>query len=307
MTRLEDLRQKRYLFVGGLHRSGTTVLGRMLGRNEACSGFFDTGAKMDEGQFLQDVYPPDTAFGSSGVFGLDARAHLTEASPLAAPAKAERLLSQWAEHWDMSKPWLVEKTPGNLLMARYLRAVAPSSAFVFITRHPVAVALATHRWSEVSLPVMIEHWLHAHRVMWRDLATLDRWVVVKYEALVADPAARMADICHAVGLPPGPVAEPVRPNVNAGYQAQFLTGGKGAYLHGGKPAGLAGGQKVSLVKRMKRGLRRRGFTVSSNPKEQRYIETLYGDRIAAAGYRVADFDAFERGVIRAGDTLPDVR
>jgi len=307
MTDVEEMRAKQYLFVGGLHRSGTTVLGRILGQNPACSGFFDTGAKMDEGQFLQDVYPPDTAYGSSGVFGFDARAHLTEDSPLATPENAARLLEQWSGHWDLSKPWLVEKTPGNLLMARYLRAVAPDSAFVFITRHPVAVALATHRWSEVSLPVMIEHWLHAHRLMWQDLATLDRWVVVKYEALVADPAARMADIAEAVGLPPGPVAETVRANVNAGYQKQFLSGGKGAYLHGAKPGGLIAGQKYSLVKRLKRGLRRRGFTVASNPREQAAIDRLYGERIAAAGYQVADFDAFERGVIRTGDALPDVR
>lgn len=307
MTDVEDMRAKQYLFVGGLHRSGTTMLGRILGQNPACSGFFDTGAKMDEGQFLQDVYPPDTAYGSSGVFGFDVRAHLTEDSPLATPEHAARLLEQWAGHWDLSKPWLVEKTPGNLLMARYLRAVAPDSAFVFITRHPVAVALATHRWSEVSLPVMIEHWLHAHRLMWQDLAKLDRWAVVKYEALVADPTARMADICDAVGLPAGPVAETVRANVNAGYQRQFLTGGKGAYLHGPKQGGFVQRQKYSLVKRMKRGLRRRGFTVSSNPREQATIARLYDDRIAAAGYQVADFDTFDRGVIRPGDPLPDVR
>ena len=57
--------------------------------------------------------------------------------------------------------------------ARYLRAIAPESSFVFIMRHPVVVAMATQRWSTVSLPVMIEHWFRAHRIMFEDLGHLD--------------------------------------------------------------------------------------------------------------------------------------
>ena len=58
--------ERRYVFVCGLHRSGTSVLGRNIARMENCTGFKDTGAIEDEGQFLQDVYPISKVYGGAG-------------------------------------------------------------------------------------------------------------------------------------------------------------------------------------------------------------------------------------------------
>jgi hypothetical protein len=46
---------KKYVFVGGHHRSGTSVLAFNIGRMENCTAFENTGVGMDEGQFLQNV------------------------------------------------------------------------------------------------------------------------------------------------------------------------------------------------------------------------------------------------------------
>jgi hypothetical protein len=288
-----DLSARNFIFVGGLHRSGTTLLGQVLGRHPQCSGFFDTGAEMDEGQWLQDVYPRDTAFGSSGVFAFDDGAHLTEDCPWAAPAERDRLFSQWASHWDLAQDWLVEKTPGNILMSRYLRTIAPQSWFVFVTRHPLAVSLATHRWAEVSLPVLLEHWFRAHEIMMADLAGLDRWIVVKYEALVKEPQAYFDQIGQAIGLRTATISGNVQNAANAGYERSMKGMGKGEYLHDPGAGGFWQKQKRSQFKRMKRWFRRSGFTVSSNPKEAPLLASLYGDRIRAAGYDPMDFNSFE--------------
>ena len=281
-----------FIFVGGLHRSGTTLLGRVLGRHPQCSGFDGTGAEMDEGQWLQDVYPRDTAYGSAGVFAFDDRAHLTETCEWTAAEHRKRLFGQWAPHWDLDRDWLVEKTPANLIMSRYLRAIAPDSWFVFIQRHPLAVALATHRWAEVSLPLLLEHWFHTHAVMEADLAALDRWVVVKYEALVADPDLCFGRICDAIGLESVAMADRFRADANADYRRLYRGGGPGAYLHEGADAGFWQRQKRSWFKRYKRWFRRGGFTVASNPKERPLIDRLYGDRIRTAGYDPDDFAAY---------------
>ena len=42
----------RYVFVCGLARSGTSLLGRNIARLDNCTGFKNTGAGSDEGQFL---------------------------------------------------------------------------------------------------------------------------------------------------------------------------------------------------------------------------------------------------------------
>ena len=48
---------RRYVFVCGLHRSGTSLITRSLMDHPEVSGFRDTGAIEDEGQFLQTVLP----------------------------------------------------------------------------------------------------------------------------------------------------------------------------------------------------------------------------------------------------------
>ena len=59
----------KYVFVCGLHRSGTTVLAHNVGKLKNCTGFENTGVTMDEGQYLQDVYPREAAHGGVGKFG----------------------------------------------------------------------------------------------------------------------------------------------------------------------------------------------------------------------------------------------
>ena len=90
-----DWHDHRFVFVGGLHRSGTTLLARCLAEHPEVSGFSGTRAPEDEGQHLQNVYQPGRAHGGPGRFGFDPEAHLTETSALVSDASRARLLEQW--------------------------------------------------------------------------------------------------------------------------------------------------------------------------------------------------------------------
>ena len=68
----------RFVFLAGLHRSGTTLLARLLASHPEVSGFSDTGVPADEGQHLQTVYPAAAVYGGPGRFGFAPEAHFTE-------------------------------------------------------------------------------------------------------------------------------------------------------------------------------------------------------------------------------------
>src|SRR5437764_14416478 len=93
---------QRLLFLGGLHRSGTSLIHRCITRHPQVSGFSDTGVPEDEGQHLQTVFPPAHAYGGPGRFGFDPRAPLTEDSPLMIAENRDRLLRQRGQHWEMT-------------------------------------------------------------------------------------------------------------------------------------------------------------------------------------------------------------
>jgi Sulfotransferase family len=199
------LADHRLVFVGGTHRSGTTPLTRVLAGHPQVSGFSGTSATEDEGQHLQDVYPPARTYGGPGRFALDPRSHLTEDSPLATADNARRLAADWSAHWDLSRPVLVEKSPPNLVMSRFLQELFPHARFVMIVRHPVVVALGTDKWLRGrSLRTPMANWFAAHDTFLADLPSLRSVHVVRYESLVRDPSGELDAIGRFLGLD-GPV------------------------------------------------------------------------------------------------------
>jgi len=177
----------KFIFLCGLHRSGTTPLFRILSKHPQISGFANTGVPEDEGQHLQNVYPAARAFGGPGYFGFAPAAHLTEHSDLCTPQNAGTLFQQWSEHWDLRAPYLLEKSPPNLIRTRFLQACFPKSYFIVIMRHPIAVSLATLKFSRARLGSLMEHWAVCHGIFESDRAHLKKQLIIRYEDLIAAP------------------------------------------------------------------------------------------------------------------------
>lgn len=211
-----------HIFIGGLHRSGTSMLFQLLRDHPQISGFADTGVNEDEGQFLQSVYPSGGTYGGPGRFGFHPAAHVTERSRLATPENAQKLFDEWSRYWDLTKPYLLEKSPPNLLKSRFLQALFPTAYFIMLLRHPVAVAYATQKWTpRMPLYGLLWHWVIAHERFAADQNHLCKRLVLTYEALVAAPEQTMQQVYHFLGLAETPIKQPVQAMVNERYFAQW--------------------------------------------------------------------------------------
>jgi len=219
-TRISD---HRYIFVTGLHRSGTSVLFRSLRDHPEVSGFQGTPSPEDEGVHLQTLYSTDDDHGGAGEFGFHPEARLTESSPLVSEANRQKLFAEWSPYWDLNKTYLLEKSPPNIIRTRFLQALFPNSYFIIILRHPLAVSYATQKWYRQyrinwrGLPRIFEHWLVCHEIFKNDQKYLNNTFIVKYEEFVAEPPKWVNAMYRFLGLSDYSIHQKILSDVNKKY------------------------------------------------------------------------------------------
>lgn len=279
---------RRFIFVGGLHRSGTTFLAKLIGASSQASGLENTGVRMDEGQFLQDVFLTGAQMGGVARWAYDPRSHLTEVEAKNLPDAGQRLWDGWNRYWRHDADFLLEKTPLNLTRTRFLQAVFPHSRFVVITRHPLTQALAIRKWTprmnqELGgfIPRLVDHWLKAHEVFRNDENHLRHVHVVRYEHLLADPRAEIARLEAFLGIS--------IPRETAGDLDRTYAESYEKLWNGGVKGPRAPGQNI--VDRL------------VFPRYERTIKRLYTHRIRELGYELDSFTQVEPWVSLMDPTI----
>lgn len=287
------------IFIGGLQRSGTTILGRLVARHPAVTGIVGTPTQQDEGQFVQDVYLDDhemglrrgSTIGRSVRWAYHPQAHLTEFDARRQPGAAERLLECWSPFWERPDALhFVEKSPSNIVRTRYLQELFPNARFVIVTRHPVAQGLAVRKWAtrrqQVGLDFggVIAHWLYVMELFRDDLPSLGAVHVCSYEQLVADPATTLRGIVDFLGVAQAEIDTSDVERASQRYAAYWdQMRSPGVHMRAFSPVYPVKSRKSRLLRAAERIV-----VPASGRLSAARIADQYGERIRAFGYELDD-------------------
>lgn len=218
MIKREKTMSHKFIFIGGLHRSGTSLIHELLSSHPEISGFSNTGVPENEGQHLQTVFKPAIAYGGPGHFCLNKNSFMEGTDPLATLYNAEKLFNEWKTHWDMQKDYLIEKSPPNLVRTRFLQALFPKSHYIIVLRHPIAIAYATKKWRKrTSIANLINNALSCFEQFSKDMPYLKNVHVIHYENFIKQPQESLDKITTWLGLEGIKVNQVVHSDINKKY------------------------------------------------------------------------------------------
>jgi omega-hydroxy-beta-dihydromenaquinone-9 sulfotransferase len=244
----------RLIFVVGNSRSGTTMMGRVLGGHADVFTF-------NELHFFEQLWAPTTdpetldtheardllttllSYQRDGYYAqhkpwqyLDEAERIVAAidGPVTPPAVFNAFINH--ECALNSKPIGCDQTPRNLYYLEELMALYPDARFVVMVRDPRDVLLSQkNRWKRRRLGAKGTPWWNALRtwagyhpitisMLWRSgVAAGDRFAndprvcVLRFEDLLAGPEAQLRRVCEALGLSYDPIMLDV-PRVGSSHQ-----------------------------------------------------------------------------------------
>ncbi|MDR3390207.1 MAG: sulfotransferase [Sulfuriferula sp.] len=232
----------RPIFITGLGRSGTTILGILLSLHNKV-GY------LNEPKALWHVIDPRQDInGNYSLSGARYRLDADDTTP-AIKQRAHRLFSRYLKFSGVSR--VVDKYPELIFRVGYVQSIFPDAKFIFITRSGADAVPSVVKWSErlgVKSGEHIDDWWGRDDIKWHylreqlllanpayesvwSLATADldhanraalEWIVtmregleqeqrhpdavirVAYEALLADPVGELVRLQQQCGLEPDP-------------------------------------------------------------------------------------------------------
>lgn len=204
-----ELDGSRPIFIGGHHRSGTTLMRVMLNRHPhiACGPegeLLERTSFIDFHRYLEDTWMSQFERYGFGVYELD-RAVAAFVDNFFTRYQIQRGKQRWAE-----------KTPKNILRIDYLFRLFPTAQFIHMMRDPrdthasvqEKARTTTPRWSRITTEQTARSWV---KRIGRGLAYQDdsRYSEVRYEDLVRDPEGIMRTVLAFLDEPwDGRILEP---------------------------------------------------------------------------------------------------
>lgn len=209
-----ERRPFRPVFIGGCSRSGTTLLGALLGAHSRCICVPEMPFKFDlltrlnwsSGVDWDELARLLKPMGKFRQWGISARqvADVGKEEASDYPRTIDHIVALYVDrvgkadvdHW-------VDHSPENIKNLNGLLAQFPDARFVHIIRdgRAVAASLLKLGWGPNTVPAVARHWAQALGYgLAAELRHPDLVKRVRYEQLVRQPAAVLREICGFLGL-----------------------------------------------------------------------------------------------------------
>lgn len=200
---LTDVDVARPIFIGGMHRSGTTLLRVMLNRHpRICSGpeteLFERTSFLDFHRYLEATWLPRLHH----AYGFEARDLDRAIAGFMNNFLSRYQVQRGKERW-------AEKTPKNILRIDYLFRIFPHAQFLHMIRDPRDIHASVKaksvrdspKWAAYGAEETAWDWVQRMKrgMAWRDQAGQYRGI--RYEDLVQDPEGVMRQIMAFLGEP----------------------------------------------------------------------------------------------------------
>src|SRR5262245_30510760 len=184
-----------WLFIVGLHGSGTTLLRTILEQHPAIRSM------PREGQYYTNAVPQVVTYGYVRKF--TERLDLFRLTEAHSPMAALRAQYDWSFVYEGHRGIKLEKSSTNVIRARWLHAHFGSSRLITILRDPYSGCASTRR-RRPQIPVenIAWQWKIAHDLLLSDLPHLERNLIVYYEDLCGWPDEQLGRISEFLELEP---------------------------------------------------------------------------------------------------------
>jgi len=121
---------------------------------------------------------------------------------------AARLVHDWTGWNGNSKvEFIMEKSPPDTIRSPWLQEVFGRCHFIGIVRNGHAVAEGIRRRNGYPIERCARHWNEANRIMLEDSRSLEHFMLLRYEQLVANPAAAAERVAAWLGVDPAVFAD----------------------------------------------------------------------------------------------------
>lgn len=198
-----QINNHRWVFILGCYNSGTTLLDQILSSHSQFSGL------TDEGVMLTDKLPRPEDFGWRRMWSKCENQMII--SPSLADDMAKTVKRHWSLFYNLSRPFLVEKSISNVPRVMFFEEYFQPAYFIHIVRNGYAVSEGIRRKADVMMsnPSILRkeypiEWCAAQWNRSLDLVNqhrplLQNFLEITYEELTGDPDLTMKKVCNFVG------------------------------------------------------------------------------------------------------------